>query len=76
MPAAVPLNAGDVASIVVRSGSIQRASDNATPGDYEMVMNFRDELSGKTLELREPFSVVPPPSASGDTNEETSADLR
>jgi hypothetical protein len=38
--------------------------DYATPGEYEMVMNVRDELSGKTLELREPFTVVPPPSAS------------
>jgi VWFA-related protein len=50
--------------------------DYATPGDYEMVLNFRDELSGKTLELREPFSVVPPPSASGDTDGGTSADVR
>ena len=29
------------------------------PGDYEMQLTFRDELSGKTVELREPFSVVP-----------------
>jgi hypothetical protein len=50
--------------------------DYATPGDYEMVMSFRDELSGETLELKEPFSVVPPPSASGDTDGGTSADLR
>ena len=38
--------------------------DNATPGDYQMVMSFRDELSGETLELREPFRVMPPPPAS------------
>lgn len=38
--------------------------DEAAPGDYEMVLTFRDEISGKTLELREPFRVVPtlPPS--------------
>ena len=29
----------------------------ATPGDYELVLRFRDELSGKALELHEPFSV-------------------
>jgi VWFA-related protein len=32
----------------------------AAPGDYMMLMTFRDELAGKTLELREPFSVLPP----------------
>jgi hypothetical protein len=32
----------------------------ATPGDYEIVLRFKDELSGKALELREPFSVGPP----------------
>jgi VWFA-related protein len=31
---------------------------NATPGDYEMRLTFRDDLSGKTLELKEPFRVV------------------
>jgi VWFA-related protein len=35
--------------------------DDATPGDYEVVLTFRDEIAGKTLELREPFRVVPPP---------------
>lgn len=34
--------------------------DDATPGEYEIVLTFRDEISGKTLELREPFRVVPP----------------
>ena len=33
--------------------------DEAAPGEYEMVLTFRDEISGKTLELREPFRVVP-----------------
>ncbi|HVQ30242.1 MAG TPA: VWA domain-containing protein [Vicinamibacteria bacterium] len=34
----------------------------ATPGDYDLVMKVKDEFSGKTLELHEPFSVsaVPP----------------
>jgi len=32
---------------------------NARPGDYEMELSFRDEVSGKTLELKEPFRVVP-----------------
>jgi VWFA-related protein len=31
----------------------------ATPGDYEMQLTFRDELSGKTIDLHEPFRVVP-----------------
>jgi len=39
----------------------------AEPGDYVMVMTFRDELAGKRLELREPFKVLPPvPSAPAD----------
>jgi VWFA-related protein len=33
--------------------------DKAVPGDYEVVLTFRDEVSGKTLELHEPFRVVP-----------------
>jgi VWFA-related protein len=32
--------------------------DGAAPGDYEIVMRVKDELSGKSLELREPFSVT------------------
>jgi VWFA-related protein len=31
----------------------------AAPGDYEMRLTFRDEVSGKTIDLREPFRVVP-----------------
>jgi VWFA-related protein len=30
-----------------------------TPGDYEMVLTLKDEIAGKALELREPFSVSP-----------------
>jgi len=36
---------------------------DATPGDYEIVMRVKDELSGRLLELREPFSVTAPTSA-------------
>ena len=35
----------------------------AEPGDYEFVLTVRDEIAGKTLELREPFTVTPPPPA-------------
>jgi len=44
-------------------GALSRISGfslrDAQPGDYEMVMNVWDQLTGKTLELREPFTVVP-----------------
>jgi hypothetical protein len=41
----------------------------APPGEYELVMSVKDELSGKTVALREPFTVVanataPPSTAS------------
>jgi len=34
--------------------------EGATPGDYEIVLRFKDELSGKALELHESFSVSAP----------------
>ncbi len=34
---------------------------NASPGRYEMLLSFQDQLSGQKVELREPFEVVPPP---------------
>jgi hypothetical protein len=42
--------------------------DHAAPGTYEIVMGFKDEVSGNTLQMKEPFSVVgataaAPPSA-------------
>jgi hypothetical protein len=37
--------------------------EDATPGDYEIVMRVKDELSGKSLELHEPFTVTAPPSS-------------
>jgi len=36
--------------------------EDAAPGDYEIVMRVKDELSGKSLELHEPFSVTAPTS--------------
>jgi hypothetical protein len=36
---------------------------DAAPGDYEIVMRVKDELSGRSLELHEPFSVTAPTSA-------------
>ena len=41
--------------------------ENATPGDYELIMTFRDQLAGKTLELRDPFRVLPAPSPESPT---------
>jgi VWFA-related protein len=46
---------------------------DAPVGDYEMVMAIRDDLAGRSFELREPFRVVeplpasaiPPPAATG-----------
>jgi hypothetical protein len=29
------------------------------PGDYEVVLSLKDEVAGKSLEVREPFSVTP-----------------
>jgi VWFA-related protein len=31
------------------------------PGDYEIVLSLKDEVAGKSLEVREPFSVTPAP---------------
>jgi VWFA-related protein len=49
------------------TGSVSRmigfSLDDATPGDYEIVMRVKDELSGKSLELHEPFSVTAPSSS-------------
>ena len=46
------------------AGSLSRmigfSLENAAPGDYEIVMRVRDELSGTSLELHEPFSVTAP----------------
>ena len=39
---------------------------NASPGDYELVLSFKDEVSGKTLEVREPFAVEPGATASAN----------
>jgi VWFA-related protein len=53
------------------SGEVSRmigfSLQDAAPGDYEIVMRIKDELSGRSLDLREPFTVTapaaPPPAA-------------
>jgi VWFA-related protein len=37
--------------------------EQAPPGAYEFIVRLKDELSGKTIELREPFSLVAASSA-------------
>jgi len=34
--------------------------DGTSPGEYEAVLSLEDTISGKTLEIREPFTVVAP----------------
>jgi len=64
------LYTGEAPSLIMSTGlgtlsrMIGFSLEQATPGDYEIMMRVRDELSGKTLELREPFRVsAPPPEA-------------
>jgi hypothetical protein len=39
--------------------------EDYAPGDYEFVLNVRDEVADKTIEVREPFTVEGPgPTAS------------
>jgi hypothetical protein len=33
---------------------------DGTPGDYDLLINLKDELSGQTIELKEPFTLVAP----------------
>jgi VWFA-related protein len=44
-------------------GELSRVSgfslQGASPGDYELVMDVSDRLSGRNVELKEPFTVVP-----------------
>jgi len=48
--------------------------EGAVPGEYEMVMTFRDEVAGKSFEVREPFEVVPaPPPGSADEGDAAGA---
>jgi hypothetical protein len=37
---------------------------DAPLGDYEIVMAIRDDLAGRSIELREPFKVIAPLPAS------------
>jgi VWFA-related protein len=48
------------------SRMIGSSLEEAGPGDYRLVIHLRDELSGETLELREPFSLQPPAAAVAD----------
>lgn len=34
--------------------------EGAEPGDYELVLTVRDELSGLEREVREPLTITPP----------------
>jgi hypothetical protein len=48
----------------------------APPGEYELVMSVKDELSGRTVDLREPFTVVAgatPPSAAPEATPASTA---
>lgn len=55
-------------SIGALSRMIGISLERASPGDYELVMAIKDELSGKRVELREPFRVseAPPPTSPAD----------
>lgn len=33
--------------------------EGAAPGDYEYVVHLKDQISGKAIEIREPFRIVP-----------------
>jgi len=35
--------------------------EGTSPGDYELVLSLKDEIAGKALEVREPFSVTAAP---------------
>jgi hypothetical protein len=43
--------------------------EGASPGDYEMVLKIKDQLSGRELTLREPFSVSAPQGAASAPGE-------
>jgi VWFA-related protein len=59
----------DAASLIrpTPQGALSRmigfSLENASPGDYELVLRFKDEFSGSRLESREPFRVTGPPAA-------------
>jgi hypothetical protein len=53
--APTPINPTSVGALLRLSGiSLQRA----LPGDYDLVLTVRDELSGHAVEVREPFSIT------------------
>jgi VWFA-related protein len=56
-----PINPTSLGRLMRRVGF---SLDDAAPGEYEMVISLKDELSGKTLEDKEPFTVEPAAGAS------------
>jgi len=61
---------GNPTPIVVRDkGVVSRlvtlSMDGLDPGEYEFVLNVADTVTGKTIELRELFTLEPPAAASG-----------
>jgi VWFA-related protein len=39
--------------------------EGSSPGEYELVLTVRDEVAGKSVEVREPFTVEPAPPTAG-----------
>lgn len=53
---ATPINPTSVGALLRLSGISLRG---ASPGDYDLVLTVRDQLSGQAVEVREPFTIVP-----------------
>jgi VWFA-related protein len=54
--APTPINPTSVGSLLRLNGIALRG---ATPGEYDLVLTVQDELSGNSVEVREPFTIVP-----------------
>jgi hypothetical protein len=52
-----PINPTSVGALLRLNGIALRG---ASPGRYELVLTVRDELAGRTVEVREPFAIVSP----------------
>jgi hypothetical protein len=61
-------------SLGVVSRLVGFSLEGAAPGDYQIDLSVKDELSGRTVELHEPFRVVAPapPASAGPTSESRS----
>jgi len=53
--APTPINPTSVGALLRLNGIALRG---AVPGEYDLVLTVRDELSGNTVEVREPFEIV------------------